>query len=179
MTMHVAFLRAINVGGRRVTNDQLTSVVADAGFDEVATFIASGNVVFDPGSRTPARATEIIEEALADDLGFLTEVFVRTAAEIQQILDATPFEEESIAAATGKPQITFLHRELDADTVSAVHALGTDRDRLVVDGRHLHWLPADGVSGTNLDMTALGKLLGPNTVRTRNTLVRIQAKFLS
>lgn len=47
MTRFVAFLRAINVGDRTATGDQLVEAAARAGFTEPASFLASGNLVFD------------------------------------------------------------------------------------------------------------------------------------
>ena len=60
MPRFVAFLRAINVGGHVVTMDQLRAAFQELGFDDVETFIASGNVIFsspakDPGTRTQNR----------------------------------------------------------------------------------------------------------------------------
>ncbi len=57
MPRYVAFLRAVNVGGRIVKMDELRRLFAGAGFADVETFIASGNVIFDyhgqarPGAR--------------------------------------------------------------------------------------------------------------------------------
>ena len=67
---YAAFLRGMNVGGRRLTNDELRSCLTDMGFRDVECFRASGNVVFD-GDRRPAAAVKTrIEQGLAVSLGY-------------------------------------------------------------------------------------------------------------
>ena len=63
MGVHVAFLRAINVGHRRVGMDRLRKPFEALGFGDVTTFIASGNVVFSTTEK-PAAASPVLVEAL-------------------------------------------------------------------------------------------------------------------
>ena len=64
MTRYVAFLRAINVGGRRVKMHHLRELFESLGFSNVETFIASGNVIFD----SPAEDTRKLEQRIEDHL---------------------------------------------------------------------------------------------------------------
>ena len=64
MPRHVAFLRAINVGGRRATRDQLTSCLESLGFENVITFRASGNLIFDAPRQPETALTKRIDDAL-------------------------------------------------------------------------------------------------------------------
>lgn len=177
MPRHAAFLRAINVGGRRITNDRLAAAVEAVGFTDVTTFLASGNVIYDAGDHDPAAATVLLEEGMAAHLGFASEAFVRTAEDLDRILEATPFAEEALAAAVTKPQIMFLRGPLDAATRDAVHAVATDADHLAVIGSELHWLPMQGVGRADLDWRRLDPLLGVTTVRNINTVRRIRPKL--
>ena len=86
----VAFLRAINVGGRRVTMDQLLAAVAPVGVEDAWTHIASGNVVF-RSRRRPATLEPELEASLADALGFEVETFVRPATRLRELVSAEPF----------------------------------------------------------------------------------------
>ena len=62
MTRHIVLLRGINLGGRnRIGMAALREALADAGFEDVRTYIQSGNVVLS-SSRAPARLTEEIDE---------------------------------------------------------------------------------------------------------------------
>lgn len=77
MTRHVAFLRGINLGKRRMKMDQLRRHVEELGLDNVATFIASGNVVFDYSGSDLGRLEGEIETHLEDAFGFFADTFVR------------------------------------------------------------------------------------------------------
>ena len=89
MARFVALLGGINVGGHRVTMDRLRTEVTALGFTDVATFIASGNVLF----TGPARGNhEVrIQDHLAEQLGWPVPTFVRTAAEVITASDLRPF----------------------------------------------------------------------------------------
>ena len=78
----VAFLRAINVGGRTVKMDYLRSLFEDLGFADVETFIASGNVVFESKSKGVEALAKKIESRLGGALGYEVATFLRTDAQI-------------------------------------------------------------------------------------------------
>ena len=135
---YYAFLRAINTGRRRLTNEQLVSPFHELGFTEVAAYQAAGNVTF-----RSADAAEVderrIEAALADSYGFETPTFVRSAAEIEAIATSEPFTEHELARTTGKVQVTFLRSALPPDRSAAMLALVPPDDRVVVSGREWYW----------------------------------------
>src|SRR4051794_5794572 len=91
MTDRIAFLRAVNLGRRRVPMARLRTVVADTlGGDGVRTYVNSGNVVFTAtGSRTTLERR--FERVLEDEFGFEVTTFVRSAAELRRIVDTEPF----------------------------------------------------------------------------------------
>lgn len=174
-----AFLRAINVTGRRVTNDRLVDIVAQGGFDHVTAYQAAGNLLLDPGSHDLPAVEATLEHLLETALGYSVEVFVRSADELAATLLALPFSSADVATATGKPQVGFFREAVTDDTAQAVAELSTDTDRVAAIGRELHWLPAEGVGRSPLDMAALADLVGPLTVRTRGTVQRIATKLLA
>jgi uncharacterized protein (DUF1697 family) len=70
MLRFIAFLRAINVGGGRTVKMQsLREVFESLGFSRVATFIASGNVVFETTTKKTKTLESKIERALKEALG--------------------------------------------------------------------------------------------------------------
>ncbi|QIM21670.1 DUF1697 domain-containing protein [Phycicoccus sp. HDW14] len=94
MSVRVGFLRAVNLGKRRVPMSRLVSVCEDLGFADVWTWVNSGNVVFDTtGSRVSVEGA--LELALEDEFGFECTTFVRTVAEVRSALDARPFPVEA------------------------------------------------------------------------------------
>lgn len=177
---YAAFLRGINLGGRRATGEQLCAPFGELGFARVASFLASGNVVFDADVADDAEDLEPrIEEALEAALGYPVESFVRTASELQAVLSREPFAAEEVEAATGKPQVTFLRSAPDADSAAAVHAHDRAADRVVVAGREWYWLPAAGISKSDLDVDAIERTVGRGTTRTINTVERLVRRLMS
>jgi uncharacterized protein (DUF1697 family) len=180
MPRFAAFLRGINVTGRRVTSDQLRASLGDLGFTEVAAFRASGNVIFsaDGGIRADKLAARI-EEGLARTLGFEVPVFLRTAAEVNAIARHDPFPVEVVAASDGKLQVALLSATPAAQARKTVLALATDQDRLAIRKRELYWLPSGGTQRSELDQKAIGAALGSTTMRTKGTIEQIAAKYFA
>jgi uncharacterized protein (DUF1697 family) len=171
-----AFLRGINVGGHRVTNDELRARFAELGFSEVDTFRASGNVVFAAGDEHPAELSARIEAGLAESLGYGVATFLRTAGEIQAIARRQPFLPAQVQSSPGKLQVAMLSARPPARVRDEVLALASDRDRLAFGERELYWLPSGGILESALDLEAIDALLGTTTRRTKNTVERLVAR---
>ena len=177
MNRHIAFLRGMNLGGRRITNDDLRSHFEALGCEEVATFRASGNVVFAADGESPAKLAVRLEDGLAEALGYAVPVFLRSAKELLAIAAHEPFDAESLDASTGKLQIALLTKKPTAKAGERVLALSTEADRLAVEGRELYWLPQGGMSDSELDLKAVATILGSMTIRTKGTIAQIAAKY--
>ncbi len=173
---YAAFLRGINLGGRRVTGAQLCEPLEDLGLRQVSSFLASGNVAFDTDDAHDLVAR--IEAALESALGYPVETFVRDAAEVAEILAHQPFPAGALKGSTGKPQVTFLRHPPAATDIEAAMAHATDQDRLAVIGSEWYWLPSRGISRSTLDLLAVERALGRGTTRTHNTVARLHARYL-
>ncbi|MEM9608644.1 MAG: DUF1697 domain-containing protein [Actinomycetota bacterium] len=172
----IAFLRGINLGRRRTTNEAMLEALASAGVAEVQAYQASGNLVIDH-DLDDVELASIVGATIAEVVGGPVDTFVRRCDEVDGLAAAEPFGARRLAAADGKPQVVFLHRPVDASAIPALGALSTAHDELVAVGRELFWLPDRGVSGTELDMAALERVVGLTTVRTHGTVQRLAAKF--
>lgn len=175
MDRYVAFLRGMNLGGRRITNDALRAHFEALGCVEVATFRASGNVVFAKQGQ-PAELTRQLEAGLAEALGYEVPVFLRSAEELLAIAACEPFDKKHVGASKGKLQIALLTKKPSSAAAKKALALSTDADRLAIEGRELYWLPKGGMSESDLDLKALATILGPTTIRTKGTIDQIAAK---
>ena len=90
-------LRAINVGGRQLRMADLKRITVSAGFDAPETLLASGNVIF--GTSLPDPETvERLAAAILAQAGIQTDVFVRDAAQIHEVIVANPFPREALEA---------------------------------------------------------------------------------
>ena len=182
MSGYVAFLRGMNVGGHRISSAELRALFEKLGYRDVATFRASGNVVFDAasaGAESLAEMSAQIEEELGASLGYAVPVFLRTASEMRKIAAHRPFEEALIEASKGKPQVVMLAAKPSAGARKKVLASASDEDRLAFDGRELHWLPSGGILDSALDFKLIGTLLGASTTRTKGTVDQLAAKYFS
>ncbi len=180
MKRYVAFLRGMNLGNRRIKNPQLAAEFERLGLLEVATFRASGNVIFDTevdGGEARAALAERIETGLLEGLGYDVPVYLRSAAELRAIAAREPFAAKDVAASKGKLQVTMLQAKPGAAARRKALALSTDADRLAIEGTELYWLPSGGVSETELDLKAIERALGPGTQRTMGTVEQIAAKY--
>ncbi len=175
MARHAAFMRGLNLGRRRLTNDELRAAVAGAGFTDVQTFIASGNVVFD-GKAAPADEETALEAHLADALGYEVDTFVRTLDDVASVADHDPFDDPDPVA---KIHVMFFKDDVGAGAAAALDALGNSDDRFAVGGREVYWFRRGGLTQTTIDLKALDRATGKrtNTMRTLNTLRRMVAKF--
>ncbi|MCP3974154.1 MAG: DUF1697 domain-containing protein [bacterium] len=177
MPVYGAFLRAMNVGGRRVTNDELRAAFESMGFEGVFAFLASGNVVFESASRSVRKLERQIEEGLERDLGYAVPTCVRAAAAIHKIAVRQPFPDASVAASAGSPQVAVLSDQPSAADRDAAMALATADDLLAIEDGEMYWLPKGMISDSGLNVKAIERILGPMTIRTQRTMVRLAAKL--
>lgn len=132
----VAFLRGINLGKRRPPMSQLRDLFADLGYQDVETFIASGNVIFTSDAAV-AKLPEQIAVHLEASLGYPVDTFIRTASELRKIGETSPFPEDGDPAYT--IHVAFLGQKLPLKQKAALEAIETDNDAFVVSGREFYW----------------------------------------
>jgi uncharacterized protein (DUF1697 family) len=176
---YVAFLRGMNLGGRRIKNEQLRAEFETLGLADIACFRASGNVVFAAGEDDEAALAERIEAGLGEALGYEVPVYLRGEDELRAVAGQRPFAPAARRASRGKLQVAFLPAAPKAAAGKRTLALATGEDRLAIDGRQLYWLPRGGLSESDLDLGAIAAALGPITIRTMGTVERIVAKYLA
>jgi uncharacterized protein (DUF1697 family) len=180
MLEYAAFLRGMNLGRRRISNDELRGHFEQLGFGEVRTFRASGNVIFAATGRgSEAKLGARIEAGLAAALGYEVAVFLRSASEIRTIATQRPFTDPLIEASKGKLQVVMLGARPAARARKQVLALASDEDRLAFGERELFWLPSGGILDSTLDFKSIGTLLGSTTTRTKGTVDQLATKYFT
>src|SRR5262249_35054913 len=96
MTIHVALLRGINVGGHnKVAMSDLRDLLGDLGFSGVTSLLQSGNLVFKSDRWTGAALERLLEKETAERVGVSTEYVVRNAEEWKKIVNRNPFPKEA------------------------------------------------------------------------------------
>ncbi|RYD46384.1 MAG: DUF1697 domain-containing protein [Verrucomicrobiaceae bacterium] len=165
MTVFIALLRAVNVGGTgKLPMEDLRKLCEACGFTGAKTYIASGNVVFKSGKSASA-VKRALETALAEYAGKPVGVLVRTAAEMAAVLEADPFPE-----APGNRAVTIFLDE--TPPANLTETLKGCRNELVVSGkREIHVLYDEGMGTSKLVIPAAKS----GTARNRNTVAKLVA----
>lgn len=180
MSRYIAFLRAINVGGgRTIKMEPLRQIFESLGFSKVATFMASGNVVFETTTKNVKSLEKKIKKKLREPLGYEVAVFIRTDAELAKIANYKPFSRSKIDAAT-EFNIIFLMDTLDKKVTKKVRALRTETDEFRVHGREMYWLRRRKQNRSTFSSVPLEKTLGkPFTIRAAKTIKKLASKYSS
>jgi len=177
MPRYIAFLRAVNVGGRTVKMDRLRRVFEALGFANVETFIASGNVVFESPSKSGAALEKKIAARLEDEFGFAVATFLRTDSELSRIAKHQPFKPAD-AAAAGAFCVAFLAAPLDAKAKAKLATLRTAIDDLAAHEREVYWLCRKKQSESTFSNAVFERALGIEaTLRGINTVAKMAAKY--
>ncbi|MYC93697.1 MAG: DUF1697 domain-containing protein [Caldilineaceae bacterium SB0661_bin_32] len=147
--VNIALLRGINVGGKnKLPMKALAALFADAGCEEVRTYIQSGNVVFRAGSADVEEISSIISASIQDQYGYQVPVITRTAGELQEIMEANPF----LAAGAGadKLHVMFLADLPDSAGVESLDPERSPGDEFAVRGREVYLHCPNGVARSKL-----------------------------
>lgn len=174
---YLAFLRAINLGAKRVfPKVDIRRVVEAAGFTEIETHINTGNVRFSTPMRSRARIEAALESAFVADRGFEVPTMVYSTAEFAEIVrDAERLSAENPGLA--RQYVYLMKDELPDETVARVRALATDAGEMVVRGRAAHALLRPGYEAGTVDPLGAAKLLGVATNRNLNVVRALAQKW--
>lgn len=169
MTRMVALLRAVNVGGRKLPMAELRAHCAGLGWANVATYIQSGNVVFDADC-APAEAEAALEALIAEHYGYEAPTIVRTRDQWAGYPGSNPFPE--VARDTPGYLLMLIAkrpiREDAAELIQARAAAG-EQARKVGEALWIHFPQGSGVS--KLSPSLIDKAIGsPATSRNHRTV---------
>jgi uncharacterized protein (DUF1697 family) len=169
----VALIRAINLGtNRRVGMADLRAGLEEAGYDDVATHLQSGNVVLRGGRRGSAAVAKSIEGVIRRDFGFDADVIVRSAAELTTVIKANPFLKPRVDPST--LHVAFLKSAPTAAAVRKVGATDFGRDQFAIKGVEVYLRYHAGQARSRMSGTFFEKALGrPATIRTWNVVTKL------
>lgn len=179
MQRYIALLRGINVGGHRVKMSDLRQHFTEFGLANVATFIASGNVIFDSAERDAAQLEVAIAQHLKERLGYAVPTFLRTPPQLAAIAAYAPFSDPGLDAGTATLSIMVLAEVPPAALHDQLQAYATPMDALHVYGREIYWLCRGKTTESLIDWSRVGKPLAlpPLTVRNATTIRKLAAKY--
>ena len=168
----IVLLRGVNLAGRnRLSMPQLRQALEEAGFEDVSTYVQSGNVVL--SSSKPAKQVRAdVKRLLAKRFGLDVEVVVRTRAELAKVVGRNPLGK--VAESPRLYQVTFLERAPSADVMRKLEAAASGEERVLAEGRELYAWHPDGVGRSKLAALMAGKGLGVTaTARNWTTVTKL------
>ena len=175
MTTQIALLRAVNVGGIKVSMADLKALLVNLGFEDVRTLLNSGNVVFRGKSKAGADLEKLLETEFAKKAGRPTEFFVRTAEEWKSIIDRNPMTDEA-RRDPGHLLVFVLKRAPSNQEVESLRAAIVGPEIVQADGKQAYIYYPAGVGQSKLTAKLIEKKLGtPGTGRNWNTVLKLGA----
>lgn len=174
MPRQIALLRGINVGKhRRVGMADLRELLTGLGYEDVQTYLQSGNVLL-TSDRSAEKVERELEKQIEAKLGVDPLVTVRTRDEFADVIARDPFGEE--ADDPKRYQVTFLSAEPDAERVRKLDGLDIAPERFVLSGREIYAWHPDGLQRSRLAPALTDKRLGVTaTARNWNTVCKLLA----
>jgi uncharacterized protein (DUF1697 family) len=175
MTGFVSLFRGINVGGHKgVGMAELKDVYESLGFKDVATYIQSGNVVFSSDDADAALLRRQIEDSFEKKFGFHAEVFVRTSAQLRDIIENNPFQGQQ-----GKESkwvvVMFLAAHPDDTAQKDLLNTYAGPEEIFITGKEMYIYYPEGIGRSKLSHGLIEKKLKTfGTARNWNTILQLQ-----
>jgi uncharacterized protein (DUF1697 family) len=170
----IALLQGINIGAKkRIRMEDLRTLIAGLGGDDVRTYVNSGNAVFSH-HQTDIRALEReLEAALREHIGVDVPTIIRTGDELARVVAANPFPDASDPKTL---HVLFLRDTPAIADVNAVEEMETGADRIAIHGREVYAFLPNYTTGATIDLMQVGKALGSDaTGRNWNTVTKLAA----
>ena len=171
MTRYAAFLRGVNVGGVNLKMADVAAALAETGFSNVRTILATGNVLMDsPDAAKAVRAAA--ENALRQRFGYDAWVLVYDIDAVRTVVDAYPFEREVDGFQS---YVTFVADAAVLDELAALGDGAGPQEKISRGADVLYWQVP---KGSTLDST-IGKTMGKpryksaTTTRNLRTLAKV------
>ena len=173
MPTYIALLRGINVGGKvLIKMERLREVFSKLGFENVRTYVNSGNVIFD-AEGPAAKWLPKIEKVLAGEMKRPVSVIVRTAGDLKKVITGNPFRKDK-SVDPARLLVMFLSGALPNDAAKKLGAIDCGDDRFHCAGSEIYLHCPGGVAESKFFRIDFDKLLGRSaTGRNWNTVNKV------
>ena len=170
MAVYVAMLRGINVGGhKRIKMEPLRKSFEALGFEQVKTYIQSGNVVFSTAKLSPAGLSKRIEESILRDFGHSVSVISRTLDEMGETIETNPFLKKRGIDPT-KLHVMFLPESPVPSDLKQLEGLTAAPDQSRCLGKEIYLYLPNGVAESLANNPLERRLLKRGTIRNWRTV---------
>lgn len=174
MKKYIAILRGINVSGHNIMPmKELKAAMEKAGFSNVATYIQSGNVVFEHSAALEDNLAKGLTGLIKTTFGYDVPVLVRTVDYMKQVHEANPFFKRD-GVDTEKLHITFLGDEPTAQNIATANTYSYLPDEFIIEGKAVYVYCPNGYGNTKLTNTFFeNKLKVAATTRNLKTVAKL------
>lgn len=175
VTAWIALLRGINVSGKnQIAMPQLRAVCADLGWQDVQSYIQSGNLIF--RAEGPAAALELqLEAAVAEHCGLRIPVIIRAATDWPAYVQGNPFPDAS-RDAPNRVMLTLAKAPPRDDALAALRERAVGGEQLAQVGDAIWVAYPVGAGATRLSPALFDRLVGsPVTARNWRTVLQLAA----
>lgn len=176
MPVFISMLRGVNVGAHnRIKMDALRALYRSLGFEDICTYVQSGNVIFRTKEKNASKLSATIQKEISRKCGFAPDVILRATEEMRAAIRANPFEKRT-DIAPGKLLVTFLASSPDAGAENVLSELKGYPEELHLRGRELYIYFPNGAGKSKLPWSKLDKLVGcTGTARNWNSVTKLLA----
>ena len=149
----------------------LRAALTQAGFDDVRTYVQSGNIVLGSGDRADA-VTRKVQRVIADEFGLDIAVVTRTRAQLAKVVERNPLAR--VAKDPKRYQVSFLDAKPPRDVVRRLEEAADEDERVVVAGREVYAWHPDTIARSKLWALLAGQSLGVTaTARNWTTVTKL------
>ncbi len=170
MKIYIALLKGINVGGhKKVPMAKLRELLNSEGFENVQTYIQSGNIILQ-SSDAAASVEEKIHKAILSHFGFDVSVIAKTREELQTIFDASPFAKEK----REKSYFIILNAVPEVGLVQEAEKISYENEEFKIIKNSLYFHSSAGYGKAKFNMNTFERKLNViGTARNYNTMVKL------
>jgi uncharacterized protein (DUF1697 family) len=155
---YAAFLRGINVGGKnKIQMQRLREICGALGFENVKTYINSGNVVFETAKSDNRKLAAKIEAAIEKEFGLNIRTMVRALTEIEEIVKNNPFDGQF--ENDKDLHVFFLDEEMPAEKCALLLSNNSETEMFAVENREIYCLLRVSVLDSLMGKDYIGKKL--------------------
>jgi uncharacterized protein (DUF1697 family) len=181
MKTFISILRGINVSGHNIIKmDQLKKLMMSLGFENVQTYIQSGNIIYQTKNNDISKLNELIKKGIQKEFGHDVPIFTLSLAELEKVIQNNPFSiKENIDTAFF--HVSFLTKVPDKEKVALLALVDSKNDEFEIVEQALYLYCPNGYGSTKLTNTFVESKLKVNATtrnwKTCNELLNIAKKI--
>jgi uncharacterized protein (DUF1697 family) len=172
VAQHIVLLRGINLGSRnRVAMPALRAALEKDGFDDVRSYLQSGNLVLASSAKADAVARKV-QCVIGKEFGLEIAVVTRTRAQLAKVVERNPLAK--VAKSPKRYQVSFLDAKPSRAVVRRIEEAADPKERVVVEGREIYAWHPDTIARSKLWALLAGQDLGVTaTARNWTTVTKL------